>query len=147
MVEANKDNVNKHGYVSKLKLTWSTNVLTNVLYFVDPKYMLTTGQYKLVNKSFKKAVEIVIRVSLNHSTRAIERNVDLVEKERLLWYKSAKCQHMSNVIKDLDNSSIKSLKEKIKLGKFPDGFRDDKKKFVLVMTAACWSGMTDETYG
>jgi len=122
-------------------------VITNVLYFIDPKYMICHGKYKSVSKSFKKAVEIVIRVSLNHSTRAIERNVDLVEKEREMWYKSAKVRHYTNVVRDLENSSIKDANKAVAFGKFPDGFRDDKKKFVLVLIAATWAGYDDQTYG
>ena len=40
---------------------------------------------------------------------------------------------MRNVIKDLNNSSMKNVDEHIELERFPDGFRDDKKKFVLIM--------------
>ena len=117
-----------------------------MLYFIDPKYMLCIGKYKEVSKSFKKAVEIVFRVSLNQCTRLIEKHAVLIEKERELWYKSAKVVHLRNVIKDLHNSSMKRKNESHALEAFPDGFRDDKKAFVLVMVAGAWAGMDESTY-
>ena len=56
---------------------------------------------------------------------------------------------MRNVIKDLNNSvcrkSINS--EEATLEAIPDGFRDAKKFFVVLMTAAAWAGMDDYSYG
>ena len=92
---------------------WSTNVLTNVLYFIDAKYMICQGQFKLVSRNFKKAVEIVMRVQLTQATKIIEKSVDLIEKERELWYKSEKVAHMRNVMKDLHNSSVSKAGESV----------------------------------
>ena len=56
-----------------------------------------------------------MRVSLTQSTRVIEKNLDLIEREKEIWYKSEKVAHMRNVMKDLNNSSMKNVDEHIEL--------------------------------
>ena len=45
---------------------------------VDPKYMLCEGKYKQVNKRFKKALEIVLRVVIHEASQYIEYSAPLV---------------------------------------------------------------------
>lgn len=60
------------------KVVWSVNVLTVVLYMVDPKYILCEGKYKQVSKRFRKACETVLRVIVHEATQYIEYSAPLV---------------------------------------------------------------------
>ena len=66
-----------------------------------------------------------------------------------MWLTSSKATHMRNVIKDLNNSVCRKSvnSEEATLEAIPDGFRDAKKFFVVLMTAAAWAGMDDYSYG
>lgn len=59
-------------------VVWSVNVLTVVLYLVDPRYMVCVGRYKQVSKRFKKACEIVLRVIVHEASQYIEYSAPLV---------------------------------------------------------------------
>ena len=65
----------------KGKIFWSSNVLTNVMYFFEPKDCVK-GPYMMVNKNMKKATETVINVWRYQGTQLIERSLDLMEKRK-----------------------------------------------------------------
>lgn len=50
---------------------------------IDPRYMLCEGKFKQVNKRFKKALEIVLRVIVHEASQYIEYSAPKVmELER-----------------------------------------------------------------
>ena len=49
-------------------VVWSVNVLTVVLYMIDPKYMLLEGKFKQVSKRFRKACETVLRCIVHEAS-------------------------------------------------------------------------------
>ena len=63
------------------KLFWSSNVLTNVLYNIEPRDLIV-GRYMEVSKNFKKATNAVITVWRYEGTNMIEKNLDNIEKAR-----------------------------------------------------------------
>lgn len=65
----------------KGKIFWSSNVLTNVMYFFEPEYCVK-GPFKQVNKNLKKAAETVINVWRYQGTQLIEKSLDRIEKNK-----------------------------------------------------------------
>ena len=92
------------------KIFWSSNVLTNVMYFFEPKE-LVKGPFMLVNKNMNKATNNVITVWRYEGTNLIEKTMLMIEARKKDFLESGRRRAWKDASEQLSVIRMEALKK------------------------------------
>ena len=120
-------------------IVWSVNVLTVVMFMVDPRYALCESKYKQVSKRFRKALEIVLRCIVTESTNYMEYSAPLIVELQQKYLHSDSFTSIRHIDKQLP------VNAKIVNPRLPDGCLDERKWMTILFFTIATMGMSDDT--
>lgn len=107
---------------------------------IDPQYMLCEGKFKQVNKRFKKAMEIVLRVIVREASQYIEYSAPLVMDLNRQYLQSDGFTAIRRIW-----AQLKGIDKNCGNAALDPNFLQEQKYFALMALTVAYSSMSDDT--